>query len=135
MCHYKTISNNSFGCLIQCKNCEQFHLGFGNVVLILSHEEFIRFTDQVQNIHAMHYEEEEAKLPKTEGSSDKDDHMPPTASAMAQKPKEKANEKIYMHTDNSKMVLAFTRKEWMKLYLLLEESRFMLYANELIDQA
>jgi len=105
MCHYKTISNNSFGCLIQCKNCEQFHLGFGNIVLILSYEEFIRFTDQVHNIHAMHYDE-----------------------------KRESNEKIYMHTDNSKMVLAFTHKEWMKLYQLLEESRFMLYANEFIDQ-
>ncbi len=117
MCHYKTISNNSFGCLIQCKNCEQFHLGFGNVVLILSYDEFIRFSDQVHHIHTMHYEEEEAKLPKTEGLSDKDE-----------KPKEKANEKIYMHTDSSKMVLAFNHKEWMKLYQLLEESRFMLYA-------
>ncbi len=106
MCQYKTISNNSYGCLIQCKNCEQFHLGFGNVVLILSYEEFIRFTDQVQNIHAMHCTE-----------------------------KRESNEKIYMHTDNSKMILAFTHKEWMNLYRLLEESRFMLYANELIDQA
>ena len=105
MCQYKKISNNSFGCLIQCKNCEQFHLGFGNIVLILSHEEFIRFTDHVHNIHTMHYDE-----------------------------KRDSNEKIYMHTDNSKMVLAFTHKEWMKLYLLLEESRFMLHANELIDQ-
>ncbi|MGV3610715.1 MAG: DUF6686 family protein [Fluviicola sp.] len=124
MCHYKTISNNSFGCLIQCKNCEQFHLGFGNIVLILSSEEFIRFTDQVHNIHIMHYEEEDAKLPKTEDSSDKDE-----------KPKEKANKKIYMHTDSSKMVLAFTQHEWMNLYRLLEESRFMLSANELIDQS
>lgn len=123
MCHYKTISNNSFGCLIQCKNCEQFHLGFGNVVLILSYDEFIRFSDQVHHIHAMHYEEEEALLPKTEDLSDKDE-----------KPKEKANEKIYMHTDSSKMVLAFNYKEWMKLYQLLEESRFMLYANELIEK-
>lgn len=123
MCHYKTISNNSFGCLIQCKNCKQFHLGFGNVVLILSYDEFIRFSDQVHHIHAMHYEEEEAKLPKTEDLSDKDE-----------KPKEKANEKIYMHTDSSKMVLAFNHKEWMKLYQLLEESRFMLYANELIEK-
>lgn len=105
MCHYKTISNNSFGCLIQCKNCEQFHLGFGNVVLILSYDEFIRFSDQVHNIHTMHYDE-----------------------------KKETNEKIYMHTDNTKMILAFTPKEWMKLYQLLEESRFMLYANELIDQ-
>ena len=106
MCHYKTISNNSFGCLIQCKNCEQFHLGFGNIVLILSSDEFIRFTDQVHNIHAMHYAE-----------------------------KSESNEKIYMHTDNSKMVLAFTHKEWIKLYQLLEESRFMLSVNELIDQS
>ena len=106
MCQYKTISNNSFGCLIQCENCEQFHLGFGNVVLILSHDEFIRFTDQVQHIHSMHYEE-----------------------------KMESNEKIYMHTDNSKMVLAFTHKEWLKLYQLLDESRFMLYASELIEQA
>lgn len=105
MCHYKTISNNSFGCLIQCKNCEQFHLGFGNVVLILSYDEFIRFTDQVHNIHTMHYDE-----------------------------KKENNEKIYMHTDNTKMILAFTPKEWIKLYQLLEESRFMLYANEFIDQ-
>lgn len=123
MCHYKTISNNSFGCLIQCKNCKQFHLGFGTVVLILSYDEFIRFSDQVYVIHSTHYEEEEAKLPKTEVSSDKDE-----------KPKEKANEKIYMHTDSSKMVLAFTHKEWMKLYQLLEESRFMLHAKQLIDQ-
>lgn len=105
MCHYKAISTNSFGCLIQCKNCEQFHLGFGNVVLILSYDEFIRFSDQVHNIHLMHYEE-----------------------------KKENNEKIYMHTDNAKMILAFTPREWMKLYELLEESRFMLYANELIDQ-
>jgi len=106
MCHYKTISNNSFGCLIQCKNCEQFHLGFGTIVLNLSYDEFIRFSDQVQNIHSMYYEE-----------------------------KKENNEKLYMHTDNSKMILAFTPNEWMKLYQLLEESRFMLYANELIDQA
>ncbi|WP_300660891.1 DUF6686 family protein [Fluviicola sp.] len=105
MCHYKTISNNSFGCLIQCKNCEQFHLGFGNVVLVLSYDEFIRLTDQVHNIHSMHYEE-----------------------------KKENNEKIYMHTDNTRMILAFTPKEWIQLYQLLEESRFMLYANELIDQ-
>lgn len=123
MCHYKTISNNSFGCLIQCENCEQFHIGFGTVVLILSSDEFIRFSDQVHLIHSTHYEEEEAKLPKTEGSSDKDE-----------KQKEKANEKIYMHTESSKIVLAFTYKEWIKLYQLLEESRFMLYAKQLIDQ-
>ena len=80
-------------------------MGFGNVVLILSYDEFIRFSDQVHNIHTMHYDE-----------------------------KKETNEKIYMHTDNTKMILAFTPKEWMKLYQLLEESRFMLYANELIDQ-
>jgi len=49
--------------------------------------------------------------------------------------KMESNEKIYMHTDNSKMVLAFTHKEWLKLYQLLDESRFMLYASELIEQA
>lgn len=106
MCHYKTISNNSFGCLIQCKNCEQFHLGFGTVVLSLSYDEFIRFSDRVNEIHSMHYTE-----------------------------KKENNEKIYMHTDHSKMVLAFTDKEWLKLYQLLEESRFMLYAGELIGRA
>ncbi|MNY25333.1 hypothetical protein D3C86_1591090 [compost metagenome] len=74
------------------------------MVLILSYDEFIRFSDQVHNIHSMHYEE-----------------------------KRESGEKIYMHTDNSKMVLAFTHKEWIKLYQLLEESRFMLHANELID--
>lgn len=105
MCQYKTISNNSFGCLVQCKNCEQLHLGFGSVVLILTYEEFVRFSDQVHSIHFMHYEEKRAN-----------------------------NEKLYMHTDNSKMVLAFTHTEWLKLYELLEESRFMLYANQLIDQ-
>jgi predicted transcriptional regulator len=106
MCQSKTISNNSFGCLIQCKNCEQFHLGFGNVVLILSYDEFMRFSDQVHHIHTMHYEE-----------------------------KKETGEKIYMHTDSSKMVLAFNHQEWMKLYQLLEESRFLLYANELIEKA
>ncbi len=106
MCQYKTISTNSFGCLVQCKNCEQFHLGFGNVVLILSHDEFIRFSDQVQHIHSVHFEE-----------------------------KQQNNEKIYMHTDSSKLALAFSLKEWIKLYQLLEESRFMLSATELISQA
>lgn len=106
MCHYKTISNNSFGCLIQCKNCEQFHLGFGSVVLILSYAEFIRFSEQVHSIHIMHYAE-----------------------------KKENDEKIYMHTDNAKMILAFNHKEWMKLYDLLEESRFLLYANEFIEQS
>lgn len=105
MCHYKTISNNSFGCLIQCKNCAQFHLGFGSVVLILSYDEFIRFSDQVHHIQLMHYAD-----------------------------KKENNEKIYMHTDNAKMILAFSPHEWSKLYQLLEESRFMLHANELIEQ-
>jgi hypothetical protein len=40
-----------------------------------------------------------------------------------------------MHTDNSKLALAFSLKEWIKLYHLLEESRFMLSATELISQA
>jgi predicted transcriptional regulator len=75
------------------------------VVLILSYDEFIRFSDQVETIHAIHYSE-----------------------------KRESNEKIYMHTDSSKLVLAFTHKEWIKLYQLLEESRFMLYANQLIDR-
>lgn len=104
MCHYKMISNNSFGCLIQCKNCNQFHLGFGNVILILSDDQFKQFTDHVHSIHLMHYPEKKA-----------------------------TNEKIYMHTDNSKMALAFTTGEWINLYQLLEESRFMLHVNELID--
>lgn len=106
MCQYKTINNNSFGCLIQCKNCKQFHLGFGTVVLSLSYDEFIRFSDRVNEIHSMHYTENK-----------------------------ETNEKIYMHTDHSKMTLAFTYKEWLKLCQLLEESRFMLYASELIGQA
>ena len=75
-------------------------------MLILSYDEFMRFSDQVHHIHAMHYEE-----------------------------KKETGEKIYMHTDSYKMVLAFNHKEWMKLYQLLEESRFMLYASELIEQA
>nr|WP_148235481.1 hypothetical protein [Fluviicola taffensis] len=95
-------------------------MGFGSVVLILSYAEFIRFSEQVHSIHTMHYEEEEAKLLKNENLSNKD---------------EKPKEKIYMHTDNSKMILAFNHKEWMKLYDLLEESRFLLYANEFIEQS
>jgi predicted transcriptional regulator len=75
------------------------------VVLILSYDEFIRFSDQVETIHSMHYNE-----------------------------KRTSNEKIYMHTDSSKLALAFTHKEWMKLYQLLEESRFMLYAKQFIDR-
>ena len=44
------------------------------------------------------------------------------------------DEFVSMLAENtSKMVLAFTHKEWIKLYQLLEESRFMLHANELID--
>jgi hypothetical protein len=104
MCQYKTISHNSYACLVQCKNCEQFHLGFGSVVLILSYQEFIRFSDQVHSIHTTHYSE------KTD-------------------PKEK----IYMHTDTSKMILAFNQKEWITLVDLLEESRFLLHANEIIS--
>lgn len=74
-------------------------------VLLLSHDEFIRFSDQVDIIHSMYYAEK----------------------------KENA-EKIYMHTDHSKMALAFTHKEWIKLYHLLEESRFMLDVNQLSEQ-
>lgn len=105
MCQYKAIVSNPFGCLIQCKNCNQFHLGFGNVVLILSHEDFIRFTEQVHEIHTLHYEE-----------------------------KKQLNEKIYMHTDSSKMALAFNPDEWRKLYNLLDEARFLLSVNELLEQ-
>lgn len=105
MCQHKTISSNSFGCLIQCKNCEQFHLGFGSVVLALSYEEFVHFSDQVHQIHLTHYDE-----------------------------KKENSEKIYMHTDSSKIILAFNHREWMKLYSLLEESRFMLHASELIER-
>lgn len=105
MCQYKTICNTSFGCLIQCKNCDQFHLGFGNLVLILSHDDFVRFTEQVYSIHLHHYKEKKA-----------------------------SQKKIYMHTDSRKMALCFSPTEWINLYELLEEARFLISATDILEQ-
>lgn len=102
MCHYKVITSTSFGCVVKCNNCNQLHLGFGNTVLLLSPEEFSRFSANVYSIHQEHFEE-----------------------------KLLSKEKIYLHTDSRRITLAFNTQEWLQLQELLGECSLALQIDEI----
>ncbi len=53
MCCYKTLHKNEYGYVVFCKNCDSLHIGFGNVVLTKSIEEFYSFETRID----AHYRE------------------------------------------------------------------------------
>jgi hypothetical protein len=47
MCCYKTLHKNEEGYVVFCKSCESLHVGYGNVVLSHSIEEFYSFEAKI----------------------------------------------------------------------------------------
>lgn len=47
MCCYKTLHKNEEGYVVFCKSCESIHVGFGNVVLTKSIEQFYSFEARI----------------------------------------------------------------------------------------
>lgn len=47
MCCYKTLYKNEEGYVVFCKSCESLHVGYGNVVLSHSLEEFYSFEAKI----------------------------------------------------------------------------------------
>lgn len=54
MCCYKTLHKNEYGYVVFCKSCESLHVGFGNVVLTKSIEEFYSFEARIDVCYKEH---------------------------------------------------------------------------------
>ncbi len=54
MCCYKTLHKNEEGYVVFCKSCESLHVGFGNVVLTKSIEEFYSFGARIDAYYREH---------------------------------------------------------------------------------
>lgn len=54
MCCYKTLHKNEYGYVVFCKSCESLHVGFGNVVLTKSIEEFYSFEARIDAYYREH---------------------------------------------------------------------------------
>ncbi|MFA6150432.1 MAG: DUF6686 family protein [Chitinophagaceae bacterium] len=54
MCCYKTLHKNEEGYVVFCKSCESLHVGFGNVVLSKSIEEFYSFEARIDAYYREH---------------------------------------------------------------------------------
>lgn len=54
MCCYKTLYKNEEGYVVFCKSCESLHVGYGNVVLSNSIEEFYSFEARIEAYYREH---------------------------------------------------------------------------------
>lgn len=104
MCKFDVISNSAFGCVVKCKCCDHLHLGFGNMVVAFSSEEFSRYARYITNIHKKNYAELLI-----------------------------SGEKIYLDTDSKKFVIALNPEELNELNQLLAEASLILEANKILN--
>jgi hypothetical protein len=49
MCVFKSLFRTKEGYVVQCQDCGQFQLAFGNIVLSFSKEAFFQFSNQISN--------------------------------------------------------------------------------------
>ena len=54
MCCYKTLHKNEEGYVVFCKSCESLHVGYGNVVLSNTIEEFYSFEAKIDAYYREH---------------------------------------------------------------------------------
>jgi hypothetical protein len=58
MCCYKTLSKNSNGYVVFCKNCEKLHVGFGNALLSYTIEDFYSFELMIRLRYEEHVDDD-----------------------------------------------------------------------------